>query len=268
MGYEGRTAYGEYKALVEQMKSLGADPDHGCGRAMWENNGDNGQYGTTMALMLLPYWSNGCIASMEGSVLRGQRHDAVPLRHGGRYQQQQLQPGARVALRQQRRLQGRAVSADARRQVPHGVHGEGQGPGREASGAHQARRSRSVEHLPGGRQRSRRAAYGPAGCRQSPRRRSARAKSRARHELVPAPERMGRDPRRQRSRRLAAHRCRGRSDAQRRSRPRGLWPQDRHRPTDRGDHAEEASSGTRSATFTSAIKTSVSPSIRSACRCW
>jgi hypothetical protein len=66
MGYEGRDAYGEYKALIDQMKSLGADTAHGCGRAMWENNGDNGQYGTTMALMLLPHWTDGCIASMEG----------------------------------------------------------------------------------------------------------------------------------------------------------------------------------------------------------
>ena len=38
----------------------------GCGRVTWENNGDNGQYGTTMALMLLPHWTDGCIASMEG----------------------------------------------------------------------------------------------------------------------------------------------------------------------------------------------------------
>jgi hypothetical protein len=66
MGYEGRDAYGEYKALIDQMKALGADSTHGCGRAMWENNGDNGQYGTTMALMLLPHWTDGCIASMEG----------------------------------------------------------------------------------------------------------------------------------------------------------------------------------------------------------
>ena len=39
---------------------------NGCGRATWENNEDNGQYGTTMALMLLPHWTDGCIASMEG----------------------------------------------------------------------------------------------------------------------------------------------------------------------------------------------------------
>ena len=66
MGYEGRDAYGEYKALIDQMAALGNDSTHGCGRAMWENNGDNGQYGTTMALMLLPHWTDGCIASMEG----------------------------------------------------------------------------------------------------------------------------------------------------------------------------------------------------------
>ena len=48
------------------MAGLGADPSRGCGRATWENNKENGSYGTTMALMLLPHWTDGCIASMEG----------------------------------------------------------------------------------------------------------------------------------------------------------------------------------------------------------
>ena len=65
-GYEGKTSYSEYHAVVEQMKKLGADSTHGCGRAIWENSGDLNKYGTTMALMLLPYWTNGCIGSMEG----------------------------------------------------------------------------------------------------------------------------------------------------------------------------------------------------------
>ena len=67
-GYEGREYYGEYKALVDTMASLGADadPDLGCGRALWEVNSSNGLYGTTMALMLLPHWTDGCIASQEG----------------------------------------------------------------------------------------------------------------------------------------------------------------------------------------------------------
>ncbi len=63
-GYEGRSAYPEYHSLVSTMTEIG--DDRGCGRALWENNGDNGQYGTTMALMLLPHWTDGCIASMEG----------------------------------------------------------------------------------------------------------------------------------------------------------------------------------------------------------
>ncbi len=63
-GYEGRTAYPEYHSLVTTMAEIGEE--RGCGRASWENNEDNGQYGTTMALMLLPHWTDGCIASMEG----------------------------------------------------------------------------------------------------------------------------------------------------------------------------------------------------------
>ena len=65
-GYEGRPAYGEYRDLVNTMADLGEDPQYGCGRAEWENNGDTGAYGTTMALMLLPHWTDGCITSMEG----------------------------------------------------------------------------------------------------------------------------------------------------------------------------------------------------------
>ncbi|MEQ1701542.1 MAG: hypothetical protein ABMA25_15650 [Ilumatobacteraceae bacterium] len=74
-GYEGcpspsvcRKYYGEYYDLVQTMADLGeaTEPDLGCGRAMWENNSATGSYGTTMALMLLPHWTDGCIASQEG----------------------------------------------------------------------------------------------------------------------------------------------------------------------------------------------------------
>ena len=74
-GYEGRTAatsrsqnpYAEYHDLIQTMARLGADPAHGCGRAMWEADNDReGDYGTPMALMLLPYWTDSCIGSMEG----------------------------------------------------------------------------------------------------------------------------------------------------------------------------------------------------------
>ena len=64
LGYEGRPAYGEYRSLVLAMSELG--DTRGCGRALWENNSENGAYGTTMALMLLPHWTDGCIGSSEG----------------------------------------------------------------------------------------------------------------------------------------------------------------------------------------------------------
>jgi hypothetical protein len=65
-GYEGKSAYGEHYGVVQTMKQLGEDSTQGCGRALWENSGELNKYGTTMALMLLPFWTDGCISSMEG----------------------------------------------------------------------------------------------------------------------------------------------------------------------------------------------------------
>jgi hypothetical protein len=64
LGYEGRPKYYEYNEVVTTMGELGET--RGCGRALWENNSANGEYGTTMSLMLLPHWTDGCIGSMEG----------------------------------------------------------------------------------------------------------------------------------------------------------------------------------------------------------
>ena len=65
-GYEGKNAYGEYYGVVQAMKKLGEDSSQGCGRALWENSEELNKYGTTMSLMLLPFWTDGCISSMEG----------------------------------------------------------------------------------------------------------------------------------------------------------------------------------------------------------
>lgn len=65
-GYEGKATYGEYHDVVQTMQSLGEDPNFGCGRALWENSSELNKYGTTMSLMLLPFWTDGCIGSMEG----------------------------------------------------------------------------------------------------------------------------------------------------------------------------------------------------------
>ncbi len=63
-GYEGKKDYGEYRDLITTMEQVGRD--HGCGRSFWEYEKELNRYGTPMALMLLPHWSDGCIGSMEG----------------------------------------------------------------------------------------------------------------------------------------------------------------------------------------------------------
>ena len=52
--------------MFATMGGLGQDPDHGCGRAFWEYGDRLETYGTPMAPMLLPYFTDGCIGSMEG----------------------------------------------------------------------------------------------------------------------------------------------------------------------------------------------------------
>jgi hypothetical protein len=63
-GYQGKPAYPEYHALMDTMARLGHQ--YGCGRAMWEYNSNLNRFGTPESLMILPYWTNGCIDSMEG----------------------------------------------------------------------------------------------------------------------------------------------------------------------------------------------------------
>jgi hypothetical protein len=63
-GYQAQGAYPEYRALIETMERVGAL--YGCGQAMWQYDPSLNRFGTTQALMLLPYWSGGCIGSMEG----------------------------------------------------------------------------------------------------------------------------------------------------------------------------------------------------------
>jgi hypothetical protein len=65
-GYEGRgapptyTAYQEYRAFIDTVDKLAP------GRLLWEGGNAIGAYGTPLALMILPYWTHGRIASMEG----------------------------------------------------------------------------------------------------------------------------------------------------------------------------------------------------------
>jgi len=64
-GYERTGAYPEYSLMVATMDEVGQE--FGCGRALWEYQSERlGSYGTPMAPMLLPHWTDGCIGSMEG----------------------------------------------------------------------------------------------------------------------------------------------------------------------------------------------------------
>ena len=64
-GYEAQPGWPEYRSLMTEAARVGAQS--GCGRAMWEHEEVRfNTYGTTLALMLLPYWTKGCIGSMDG----------------------------------------------------------------------------------------------------------------------------------------------------------------------------------------------------------
>ena len=63
-GYQAQPAWPEYHDLMTTMAQTAKQ--YGCGRAMWEYSADEQRFGTPMALMLLPYWTNNCVDSMEG----------------------------------------------------------------------------------------------------------------------------------------------------------------------------------------------------------
>ncbi len=59
-GYEAKAGWTEYRDMNTLVAGL--EP----GRVLWENNRDIDQYGTPMAPMLIPYWSEWSHPSMEG----------------------------------------------------------------------------------------------------------------------------------------------------------------------------------------------------------
>ncbi|MEX0768264.1 MAG: hypothetical protein WD029_07320, partial [Microthrixaceae bacterium] len=63
-GLEGKDAYPEFVGIMDMMDKVSTE--NGCGRAFWEYDSGLNRHGTTMALMLLPYYTDGCVGSMEG----------------------------------------------------------------------------------------------------------------------------------------------------------------------------------------------------------
>ena len=65
-GLEGKgDAWVEFSGMLDEMNRIG--DENGCGRAMWEYENEFLQrYGTPMAPMMIPYFTDGCIGSQEG----------------------------------------------------------------------------------------------------------------------------------------------------------------------------------------------------------
>ena len=63
-GDVGQGGWEEYQLVQRTMAGVGEEI--GCGRSMWEFAPELNRYGTTMAMMLLPTWTDGCIGSQEG----------------------------------------------------------------------------------------------------------------------------------------------------------------------------------------------------------
>jgi hypothetical protein len=64
-GYQNTPGAKElYDGVIPTMQRVGQRD--GCGRAMWEYNSNLNRFGTPESLMLLPYWTNNCIDSIEG----------------------------------------------------------------------------------------------------------------------------------------------------------------------------------------------------------
>ena len=59
-GYEGKPKWPEYRGVMATVAGLPP------GRVQWEATNDLNQYGTPMAPMLFPYWTEGTHPSMEG----------------------------------------------------------------------------------------------------------------------------------------------------------------------------------------------------------
>ena len=66
-GYQAKASWPEYHDLITTMTKV--SDRYGCGRAMWEYSSSENRWGTPEALMLLPYWTDNCVDSMEGLLM-------------------------------------------------------------------------------------------------------------------------------------------------------------------------------------------------------
>ena len=126
-GYEGRPQYPEYYDVVQTMAEIGDDATAAAGRR-GRTTSDNGQYGTTMALMLLPHWTDGCIASMEGLFFEASGTTPYHFLTTAAMSKQSSNPVRELRYDNNDAADRRAVPAGARRALRDGAHRRGQAP--------------------------------------------------------------------------------------------------------------------------------------------
>ena len=231
-GYEGRPAYGEYKALVDTMAALGADADPVArlrSRAVGEQrrhrrvrHHDGADAAAALDRRLHP--------SQEGLFFEASGTTPYHFLTAAAMSANSSNPVRELRYIDNDAVRRRADDAEDGHQVPDGVHGRCEGAGRHPQRPRRwwptAARGRSTRS-PTARSSSR------SPCSpwwsNAPRRRPARTAPRTGHQLVPEPRGMGGDARRRRPRRLAAHRRAGRHDPSGRQRAARAGPQGRHR---------------------------------------
>lgn len=63
-GYQNAAKWQEYQAAMRAFGELAKR--EGCGRMAWEYDAKQGEYGTPLAMFLMPFFTDGCVASLEG----------------------------------------------------------------------------------------------------------------------------------------------------------------------------------------------------------
>ena len=136
-GYERKVAYPEYRDVVTTMDRVGKE--RGCGRSSWEYEPELDRFGTPMALMLLPYWTHGCIGSMEGLYFESSATTPYHFLSNSELSLAAAAPAAQPALPRPRPEHRRAAPPAVGRPLLHDAVGAGAGPGPRAPGPHAGR---------------------------------------------------------------------------------------------------------------------------------
>ena len=127
LGYEGQSSYAEYHSIIETMDMV--TKRYGCGRDMWEYSASENRFGTPEALMLLPYWTNGCVDSMEGLLFESSATTPYHFINQAELSEGPSEPEVGLPYGAGRRGARSTAPAAARRQVLPGRDPAGRGGG-------------------------------------------------------------------------------------------------------------------------------------------